>query len=54
MKLYNALVRSVLDIGRYITSPGHKGDVQLVEGVQRRATKAITKMREKPYDEGAE
>jgi hypothetical protein len=41
----------VLDFGIYIASPGYRGHLQLLEGVQRRSTKAVFKMREEPYDE---
>jgi hypothetical protein len=51
VRLYKVLVRSVLDFGMCIASPGHSSDIELLEEVQRRATKAVSKMRDKPYDE---
>jgi len=51
MRLYKALVRSILDFGMCLASPGHKGDVQNLEGGggEMRVIKAEKKMRNKPY-----
>ena len=52
MRLQKALVILVLDYGMCTASPGYRGDLQLLEGVQRRATKSVSKTRDKPYYEG--
>ena len=46
-----ALVRSVLDFRMCIASPRYRCDVELLEGVQKRATKAVSQMQDKLYDE---
>ena len=51
VRLYKSLVWPLLDFGMCIASPGYRGDVQLLEGVQRRATTAVVKMRDILYDE---
>ena len=51
LKLYKALVRPVLDFGMCAAFPAYKGDVRLIEGVQRRATKVITNLGDKPYQD---
>ena len=50
VRLYKALVRSVLDFGIFVASLEYWGDVLFLGGLQRRATKAVSKMRDKPYD----
>ena len=49
LKLYKALVRPILDFGTCLAGPFYKSDNQLVEGVQRRATKCIDSLRSQPY-----
>ena len=51
LKLYKAIVRPVLDFGTCFAGPFYKGDIKLIEGVQRRATKCISGLGEKPYGE---
>jgi len=46
--LYKTLVGLVLHFGMYISSPGYRSDVQLLKGMQRRATKAVKEMKDKP------
>ena len=41
LKLYKALVWPIIDFGTCLAGPFYKRDIQLVEGVQRRATKCI-------------
>ena len=49
--LYKAMVRPHLEYGNTIWGPFYKGDIKLVESVQRRATKIIPELRDKPYEE---
>ncbi|XP_065570193.1 uncharacterized protein LOC136033328 [Artemia franciscana] len=49
LKLYKALVRPILDFGTCLAGPFYKSEVQLVEGVQRRATKCINGLCSQPY-----
>ena len=44
LKLCKALVRPILDFGTCLAGPFYKSDIQLVEGVQRRATKCINSL----------
>ena len=49
--LYKSLVRPHLDYCCQIWNPNYSKDVDLVEGVQRRATKLITGMQNLSYDD---
>ena len=49
--LYKAMVRPHLEYGNAIWGPCYLGDLRLVEGVQRRATKLIPRLHELPYEE---
>ena len=49
--LYKSLVRSILDYGGSVWSPWTKKNIQLVENVQRRATKIVPELRQLPYRE---
>ena len=49
--LYKSMVRPHLEYGNAIWGPCYIGDLKLVEGVQRRATKLIPHLYEKPYEE---
>ena len=43
------MVRPHLEYGNTIWGPFYKGDIKMVETVQRRATKIIPELRDKPY-----
>ena len=47
--LYKSMVRPHLEYGNAIWGPCYKGDLKLIEGVQRRATKLVSNLRDKPY-----
>ena len=49
--LYKAMVRCHLEYGNAVWGPCHMGDLKLVEGVQRRATKLIPRLRDMPYED---
>jgi ribonuclease P/MRP protein subunit RPP40 len=49
--LYKSMVRHHLEYGNAIWGPCYIGDLKLVEGVQRRATKLIPHLYDKPYEE---
>ena len=49
--LYTSMVRPHLEYGNAIWGPCYMGDAKLVEGVQRRATKLIPRLRDLPYEE---
>ena len=49
--LYKSMVRHHLEYGNLIWGPFYAGDKKSVESVQRRATKLIPQLREKPYEE---
>ena len=49
--LYKAMVRPHLEYGNAIWGPCYVGDLRLVEGVQRRATKLIPRLHNLPYEE---
>ena len=49
--LYKSMVRPHLEYGNAIWGPCYIGDLKLVEGVQRRATKLIPNLYDKPYQE---
>ena len=51
LTLYKALVRSTLDYGNIIFYPSSKKNKQMVENVQRRATRLIPELRELSYTE---
>ena len=48
---YKAMVRPHLEYGNAIWGPCYQGDLRLVEGVQRRATKLIPRLHNLPYEE---
>jgi len=47
--LYKALVRPHLEYGNSVWGPHNRADQQLVERVQRRATRAVPDLRDTPY-----
>ena len=49
--LYKTMVRQPLEYGNAIWGPCYVGDMKLVEGVQRRATKLIPHLYELPYED---
>jgi ribonuclease P/MRP protein subunit RPP40 len=49
--LYKSMVRPHLEYGNVIWGPHYKGDQQIVEKVQKRATKLIPNLRHLPYKE---
>ena len=49
--LYKSMVRPHLEYGNVIWGPHYKGDQQLIEKVQKRATKLIPGIRHLPYDQ---
>ena len=49
--LYKAMVRHHLEYGNAIWGPCYMGDLKLVEGVQRRATKLIPELYNLPYED---
>ena len=49
--LYKSLVRPHLEYCHTITYPIYDRQAKLIEGVQRRATKLINYLKDKPYDE---
>ena len=51
LTLYTSMVRPHLEYGNVIWGPHYQRDITMVESVQRRATKLITSLRNKPYHE---
>ena len=49
--LYPVLVRPLLEYCVQVWSPYKRGDINLIEGVQRRATKMVPELRNLPYEE---
>ena len=49
--LYKSMVRPHLEYGNTIWGPYYHGDIKVVESVQRRATKLITTLKDKSYQE---
>ena len=52
--LYKAMVRPLLEYGNTIWGPFYQKDVQAVEAIQRRATKLVNQLRDKPYSQRLE
>ena len=50
-KLFTSLVRSHLEFGNVAWSPGLEKDRNLMEGVQRRATKLVPEVKDLEYEE---
>jgi hypothetical protein len=51
MKLYKGLVRPLMEYSIQVWSPYRKGDIKLLERVQKRATKMINCLRNKSYED---
>ena len=51
VQLYKALVRPILEYGHAVWQPQHKNLCSDLEAVQRRATKLLAHLRDKPYPE---
>ena len=49
--LYKSMVRPHLEYGNAVWGPCYMGDLKLVEGVQRRATKLIPHLHDLPYED---
>ena len=49
--LYTAFVRPHLEYGQSVWSPSLRKNVNLIEGVQRRATRLVPRCRNMPYEE---
>ena len=49
--LYKSLVRPHLEYGNPIWGPCYQGDIDKLEAVQRRATKMVAGLNDKPYEE---
>ena len=49
--LYKAMVRPLLEYGNVIWGPHYRMDMKTIERVQRRATKLVDELRDKPYKE---
>ena len=50
LKLYKVIIRLNLEFGNCIAAPQYKGDMRLLEGMQRHATKVINGLKDLPYD----
>ena len=48
--LYKSMVRPHLEYGNAIWGPFYKGDIRIIEAIQRRATKLIPQLCDKPYE----
>ena len=51
LTLYNSMVRPHLEYAVQFWSPNYRRDIELLERVQRRATKMIPSLRAQPYEE---
>ena len=51
LKLYVTLIRPILEYANQVWNPYYKKDIDMLENVQRRATKMIPGLRNKPYEE---
>ena len=49
--LYKSMVRPHLEYGNAIWGPFYKKDIDMVESVQKRATKLIDTLKDKPYED---
>ena len=49
--LYKSMVRPHMEYGNAIWGPCYMGDLKLVEGVQRRATKIVSGLHDMPYED---
>ena len=49
--LYKGMVRPLLEYGNVIWGPHYRLDMKTIEAVQRRATKLVDELRDKPYKE---
>ena len=51
LQLYKTLIRSVVDYGIIVWYPSSRKNIQLIENIQKRATKTVPELKDMPYEE---
>ena len=51
LQLFKTLIRSIIDYGIVVWYPSTRKNIQLIENIQKRATKIVPELKDLPYEQ---